>query len=105
MTEIKRLGKLKEDGKVVVTFQELIEGTKGMFEALLVTLQSAKNCKVCTTETCHNHCLPAHCKSTSQEYVVFIAEACTLKTSGHHDTLLSIVNLYSGHSKEDTVEG
>ena len=50
MTEIKRLGKLKEDGKVVVTFQELIEGTKGMFEALLVTLQSAKNCKVCTID-------------------------------------------------------
>lgn len=97
MTEIKRLGKLKEDGKVVVTFQELIEGTKGMFEALLVTLQSAKNCKVCTTETCHiiTSCLRAHAD------VVFIAEACTLKTSGHHDTLLSIVNLYSGHSKEE----
>lgn len=44
--EIKRLGKQKEDGSVVVTFRELFEGTDGVFEALLGTLRTAKRHKV-----------------------------------------------------------
>ena len=46
--EINRLGKLKEDGSVVVTFRELFEGTDGVFEALLGTLRTAKRHKVCS---------------------------------------------------------
>lgn len=48
MKEIKRLGKQKEDGSVVVTFRELFEGTDGVFEALLGTLRTAKRHKVCS---------------------------------------------------------
>jgi len=44
--EIKRLGKQKEDGSVVVTFRELFEGTDGVFEALLGTLRTAKRHKI-----------------------------------------------------------